>query len=122
MTCRHSPDDPDCSSNRPYTPTYPPTTPDSKFYKIQQAAQEGEHLILMVEYPNCWACSFEGRKVMVFLNTNSLDALRWKEIDPHFSDRPRGADQAPSPAARFPASPEGWQDALAYARMKRNRL
>jgi hypothetical protein len=26
--------------------------------------------------------------------------------------------EAPSPAARFPASPEGWQDALDYAAKK----
>jgi hypothetical protein len=56
---------------------------------------------------------------MVFLNVSELDALKWKEIDPHFRDeKHRLATAAPSPAARFPGSDEGWLDAYAYARAK----
>ena len=69
-------------------------------------------MVLKVKYPSCKNCSYEGIKVMVFLDTTALDALRWKRIDPHFKDK------APSPAARFPASDEGWNDALAYAANK----
>jgi hypothetical protein len=58
---------------------------------------------------------------MVFLNTTLLNALHWKKIDPHFGDdKKRVKDEAPSPAARFPASKEGWEDALEYAKSKRS--
>ena len=66
---------------------------------------------------------------MVFLNTTELDVLRWKEIDPHFRPQKEEGTQyakgalkdpkkAPSPAARFPASDEGWKDAIEYTRTK----
>lgn len=80
-----------------------------------------KHLVLKVEYPNCRLCSFEGRKVMVFLNTSPMAAIKWKEIDPHFraaSKAPPSDRCAPSPAARFPATPDGWCDAVSYARGK----
>ena len=50
-----------------------------------------------------------------------LDVLRnpnrWYDpaYDPHFSDKPAGDRCAPSPAARFPASEEGWKNALRFA-------
>jgi hypothetical protein len=31
------------------------------------------------------------------------------------TSKARQMTEAPSPAARFPASPKGWQDAIAYA-------
>lgn len=119
MTCRHSAGDPNCSSNqRSYTST--PTTPDASKYEIEDVHQAGQHLVLKVKYPNCSSCAYEGNKVLVFLNTNTADALKWKTIDPHFRDPKLKATgkQAPSPTARFPASPEGWIDAVAFANSK----
>lgn len=130
MICRHGPNDPSCSSHRDYVdPTPSPrysapvsygtvTTPDSKNYTIEEAVRIGAHLVLKVKYPNCQRCAYEGNKVMVFLNVSEVQVLKWKEIDPHFRNIAAAASQAPSPAARFPASKEGWTDALTYARAK----
>lgn len=135
MICRHAPNDINCSSHKDYTDPYPtpkhvsPTlsysveTPDSKNYSIELVERVGPHLVLKVKYPNCRNCSYEGNKIMVFLNVTELQALKWKEIDPHFRD-PKlfvGATQAPSPSARFPGSSDGWIDAVSYARGKDKR-
>ncbi len=126
MICRHGPGDPNCSSTNP-TRYYEsePKTPDKKNYEIVDFRRVGEHIVLKVLYPNCKSCAYEGRKVMVFLNVAEADILLWKEIDPHFrapqSLRAPSWDRkaAPSPAARFPASDEGWKDAIAYAQSKK---
>lgn len=131
MTCRHRKDDPDCSayeSNlkeaRELLRKAEPTTPDAARFSIEDAVRVGPHLVLKVLYPNCGRCSYEGNKVMVFLNVTEIQALRWKTIDPHFRKPSNNlADsikekEAASPAARFPASEEGWADALKYAASK----
>ena len=141
MTCRHSPGDPNCSSNRSYTHNEVdaedaikrklesqgwgklPATPDSENYEIITFQRLGLHLVLKVRYPNCSNCAYEGDKVMVFLNVEEKDAMMWRKIDPHFRDPSQTIDnkQSPSPAARFPASKAGWVDALEYARRKTNQ-
>lgn len=119
MICRHAPGDPNCSKNGGgYQPA--PATPDASNYTIEEVERVGRHLVMRVKFPNCWSCAYEGNKVMVFLNVTEKQALQWRKIDPHFRDpkiRPVAAE-APSPAARFPGSVEGWQDALAYAKSK----
>lgn len=142
MTCRHGRGDPECSShpdnvarqrvealnqehNRSKAALVTeierlkdmvPPTPDSDNYSIEDVVQVGPHLVMKVRYPNCKKCSFEGDKVMVFVSVSTLDALKWKKIDPHFRDsRAVSHRESPSPAARFPASETGWRDALAYA-------
>lgn len=121
MICRHFGNDPSCSSNRSSYSAPDTNKPDAEKFEIEDVVQEGAHLVMKVKYPNCSACAYEGNKVMVFLNTTLLQAMKWKKIDPHFrapsiaAERPK---EAPSPAARFPASTEGWQDALDYARAK----
>jgi hypothetical protein len=115
--------------NKQHYPTV--ETPDSKNYDIEAVEKIGPHLVLKVSYPNCKKCAYEGNKIMVFLNTTELDVLRWKEIDPHFRPQKVEMDpmnrmerivkdpkKAPSPAARFPASDEGWKDAIEYTRTK----
>jgi len=123
MTCKHQDDDPTCSSyqakieraQRFLAKVCP--TPDSENFEIDDALEVSGHLVLRVMYPNCKNCAYEGNKVMVFLNCGTKEALRWREIDPHFRDPSivLSAKQAPPPAARFPASPAGWADAIAYA-------
>lgn len=133
MICRHGPNDSSCSSHRDYVDPYPDPvpkyispgtygveTPDSKNYSIEEATRVGAHLVLKVKYPNCRRCAYEGNKILVLLNVSELQVLKWKEIDPHFRD-PKvlvDATRAPSPSARFPASKDGWADALVYARGK----
>ena len=121
MTCRHAANDPSCSSHKDYhlyrgTAPPAPATPDAGSFQVQEAEQVGRHLVMRVLYPNCSRCSYEGAKVMVFLDRTALQALRWRRIDPHFREPGKEADgEAPGPAARFPASPEGWSDAHAFA-------
>jgi hypothetical protein len=117
MTCRHPPGYHDNDA-----PAYPePKTPDKKSWEVEDFHRVGPHLVLKVRYPNCVLCSYEGNKVLVFLDTPEEVVVRWREIDPHFRD-PKikiAKHQAPTPAARFPASAEGWKDAIAYATSKK---
>ena len=117
MICRHSPGDPNCSTNRPYTPPMP-ATPDSANYEVLEAQVVGHFMVLQVRYPNCSNCAYEGTKTMVFSGVGFQDALKWKKIDPHFRGPSRASNEAPSPIARFPGNEEGWQDAMQYANMK----
>jgi hypothetical protein len=55
---------------------------------------------------------------MVFLNVTEEDAMMWRKIDPHFRGAKSKEGEAPSPAARFPGTAEGWSDALDYAARK----
>jgi hypothetical protein len=97
-----------------------PTTPDADLFEIVDIIDIGQHMVMKVKYPNCSNCAYEGQKIMVFLNVNWKDVIKWRKIDPHFRapNSIRRATEAPSPAARFPGSPSGWNDAVAYARGK----
>jgi hypothetical protein len=144
MVCRHAPGDPACSSHpaniaareaeaRRYsedrlkkqiadlTKELAQGQIDAEKAEVVDMHRVGPHVVLKVQYPTCKKCSYEGLKVMVYLNVTEAQVIRWRVFDPHFQD-PATAKQspreAPSPAARFPASKEGWDDALAYARSK----
>lgn len=133
MTCRHHPGNPDCSSSPEglaraeyeraeyERKERKSKTPDSKNYLVVDAQDVGTALVLKVRYPNCTKCEFEGDKIIVFLKTKILEMVYWREIDPHF--RPKRAKtgkeiSAPGPDARFPATAEGWADAINYAKSK----
>jgi len=135
MTCRHTPGDPDCSSYPQWKKEQAdkkilanakklgigeelPETPDAERFEIVRDEMIGKHLVLTVQYPNCKNCSHEGRKTMVFLCVSYAEAFKWRRIDPHFRGPQKTQREAPSPAARFPATDEGWADAVAYARNK----
>ncbi len=130
MTCHHKPGDTGCSSHPDNVRSAErllaaertrllPATPDATQFQIEDVVRVGPHLVIKALYPNCAKCSFEGRKVMVFLNVTETEAIRWRKIDPHFrAPTMIGNTEAPGPAARFPASAEGWQDALDYAARK----
>jgi hypothetical protein len=139
MTCRHAPGDPNCSSSpqgrareAAETARYyekrleerqkelDERTPDPDKFEVDEVEQVGPHLVLRVKYPSCRKCAFEGKKVMVILNATLKDVIKWKRIDPHFRDpKKRSMDrEAPTPCARFPATPEGWADAMEYASWK----
>ena len=141
MTCRHGPGDPNCSSNpngyaamenarrekerqveelKKIQDDIYARTPDREKFEIVDMQRVGPHVVLKVLYPNCAKCAYEGNKVMVFLNVTEGDIVRWRIIDPHFRNpsQARSPKEAPPPAARFPASKDGWADAVAYARGK----
>lgn len=96
-------------------------TPDNSNFEIMRVQEVGPYLVLEVKYESCENCSYEGQKVMV-LPGKTVDALKWRVIDPHFrdsnEDKDRDRKKAPSPIARFPATAEGWSDATQYASSK----
>lgn len=127
MTCRHSDpiNNPGCSSykspdeqlanlKKKFNIT---ETPDASNFEVARVEKVGNHLVMEVIYPNCNKCSYEGHKIMVFLDVDLKDAITWRTIDPHFRDpnSKRTKKEAPSPAARFPANETGWADAIDYA-------
>lgn len=129
MVCRHAPGDPECSSTQDfhrkhYGSTYKmPETPDIGKFEILDLYRLTKYMVLKVKYPNCYKCSFEGVKVLVMESVPELTLIRWKAIDPHFRDPEeskgkRSQEAAPTPIARFPASEEGWKDAIDYAKFK----
>jgi hypothetical protein len=141
MTCHHRAGDPNCSSTRGgyddreerrkeqeeharAIAALKSETPDAERFEIIEVNRIGAHLVMKVQYPNCAKCAYEGNKVMVFLNVSERDVLRWRRIDPHFRDpkASRSPREAPPPAARFPASAEGWADAITYARGKPHEI
>jgi len=98
-------------------------TPDNTKFEIEDIQEVGKHLVMKVSYPNCKTCSYEGNKVLVYLNTSITSVLKWRIIDPHFSGKvPSSVKEAPSPNARFPASNDGWKDAISFASMKNKLL
>lgn len=94
-------------------------TPDNSRYEVLEATAVGNHLVMKVGYIGC-KCEYDGEKVLVFINVTPIEALKWKKIDPHFQNPGHSDDPsvAPGPSARFPASVDGWQDALKYAEQK----
>ncbi len=129
MTCRHGPYDPNCGSYRSNIETLKTDyskqilgsiTPDASKFEVEDAEQVGAHLVLKVRYPNCASCSYEGSKVMVFLDATLSQAIKWKTIDPHFRDPTTelASNVAPGPNARFPATASGMVDAKQYAMSK----
>lgn len=127
MVCRHAPGDLNCTTRYPQYNYHEPVkevkievnAPDPFDWEILESQEVGKHLVLKVKYPNCKKCAFEGTKILVYLNTAPITALKWKKIDPHFRNGPFKTNEAPSPAARFPATNEGWQDAIEYCKGKK---
>lgn len=127
MTCRHILGDPSCSGYPSYVKKQEAQknaeiaeellkrTPNPDDYEIVDAKPVCGNLVIKAQYSSCVNCSFDAMKVMVFLDVDMVAALKWRRIDPHFDDKPRTAREAPSPAARFPATEQGWKDAVKYA-------
>jgi len=127
MTCRHRSGDPDCSSHPSYLreqerikfaeigEALAKRTPNPDDYEVVEVQNLCGNIVMKVQYSSCEDCSFDSMKVMVFLNVDLLAAMKWRRIDPHFDDKPRTEKEAPSPNARFPATHQGWLDAIKYA-------
>lgn len=95
------------------------TTADPTKYTILEAYDRANgYLVVKVQFPSCTKCAFEGTKILVYRNVLPIDAMKWKKLDPHFHGRKVDIHSAPSPISRFPGTPEGWSDALAYVEMK----
>lgn len=93
-------------------------TPDPDRYEIEVAEEYGTSLLLAVKYPSCSKCAYEGTKIMVFDQVKMKEVLFWTKLDPHFRGETEvSKKEAPSPAARFPASPIGMKRAIQFAKM-----
>ena len=126
MTCRHGSNDPNCSSYR--TPEEEIRIlqgklaeqrkllgdPDNSQFEIVDCLELTSGVVLRVKYESCTNCAYEGTKVLVYVGSTTRDVLKWRTIDPHFREVEPGPKQAPSPTARFPASQEGWDMAVAF--------
>lgn len=124
MTCRHRKYDPACTSHQAqmaeleadYQEQIAGKRPQPDFadFEILDVREVGKNLVLRVRYPSCPDCQAE--KVIVYANCATLRAIKWRTIDPHFKRVTKiDAREAPSPAARFPGSDDGWMEALRYA-------
>ncbi len=143
MTCRHSSGDPSCSSSpegrrraqadaAEYAVKKATTerkkaerdalTPDANNYELVGFQRIGNLVLMKVTYPNCKLCAHDGTKVMVFEHMTEMEMVQLKRIDPHFRPRnERTAGEARSPIARFPGDDKGWNDAIAFARLKEKK-
>jgi hypothetical protein len=95
-------------------------TPDPSVFDLEDIRVIGTAIVAKVRFPNCSSCSYEGNKVLVYEGVSALDVAKWRKLDPHFREQPKGprdSKVAPPPAARFPASKEGWERAIQFARL-----
>jgi hypothetical protein len=128
MSCHHSPDDLECTSH-PRHQEYIELkskprpkkidVPDMTKYTILEVQPYNTSILLKVQYENCkeQACSYKGTKILVWLNTPLINVVKWRRIDPHFLEQDKTKlpeDTAPSPDARFPASAEGYRNAIKF--------
>lgn len=78
----------------------PPPNPNPYRFQIQQAFVWNKHILVRVKYPDC--TTFEGEKLMLFLNTTLEQITKARFLDPHFSNGP-----GLHPAARFEPTDRG---------------
>jgi len=99
------------------SPTKPePPNPDPLNYRVEQAEQHGEYLLVKIHYPDC--TNYEGNKILVFKGVTPIDLLKQRAIDPHFFQHKDVA----SPVARFVPTDEGWAMAWKFVKaMSMNR-
>lgn len=83
--------------------------PNPKRFKILKVASFGVFVACRVHYPDC--TTYGGEKILVYRMTDGW-LFRQKELDPHF------LENESSPIARFPATEEGWEDAMNFVQQK----
>ena len=86
----------------------PAGNPDPAKYTIIAAEENGDYLIVKLNYPNC--TNFEGNKILVFKGVRLLTLVNQKLIDPHFFKDKKYA----APIARFIPTDEGWKMAEVF--------
>jgi len=83
--------------------------PNPENYVLKMIQQVGNHLVLMVNYPEC--LNYEGDKVLVYKNCTMQELRNQGSIDPHFSCNLHFK----SPFARFEPTDEGYEAAVDLA-------
>jgi len=97
-------------------------TPDSTKWEFEEFIESFGYIIAKVKFEACEHAGYGGMKVLVFKAT-TLEAVKWRIMDPHFREKPEGTakNEAPVPVARFPASAAGWEDARLFVKAKHER-
>lgn len=107
-----------CRSSASATPTSNiAPNPNPFLFEVMEARQVGKHVVAKIKYHGC--TTFEGTKVLVFLDLDGKVLYEATRIDPHFQERGRarlaGMVEEPLPFARFTPTQKGWRAALAFA-------
>lgn len=95
-------------------------TPDPTKWEFVDFLESGSYFIAKVKFQTCEHAGYGGHKVLVFKATTK-QAILWRRMDPHFKEvikQGLSKTEAPVPIARFPATEEGWNDALTFVRVK----
>lgn len=92
----------------------PAGNPDPYNFRVLEAEQRGQYIIIKINYPDCK--NYEGDKVLVY-KASLKDILNQKSLDPHFSNN----EKIISPIARFTPDAIGWRNALAFCEMLLNQ-
>ena len=92
------------SSYEHYKPK--PPNPDPNNWEILKFLESGRNILIMIQYPDC--TNYEGKKILLYLNTTYDDLVTQGSIDPHFSK----SKEFRSPFARFEPTRKGWDAGL----------
>ena len=99
-----------CSLTPPASPVRYPN-PNPARFSILRTLQVGRCVVAEVRYPDC--TNYEGRKVLVYADTDAGSVRAWTTLDPHFA-------RHGGPVARFKPTARGWAMAVEVARMPNN--
>jgi hypothetical protein len=86
----------------------PLPNPNPIRFKVVRTTQVGPHLVAKVNYPDC--VTYDGDKILVFLDKTAAALRNLSKLDPHFSEHDW------SPFARFAPTSEGMSAALLLAK------
>lgn len=90
-----------------------PGNPNPYRFRVERTLLVGgHHTVAEVTYPD--ASSYEGRKILLYLNTWPEVVRDAKSLDPHFS-KPDGVHLVPF--ARFEPTEAGWNAAVKMAEL-----
>jgi hypothetical protein len=100
-----------CGASQTVNPPLPEVRgPDPHRFKLGEVRAVGDWLVVGVRYPD--TANFEGHKILVFKGValETLESLEF--LDPHFCESAHI-----SPVARFRPTVDGWEAAVAFARL-----
>ncbi len=84
-----------------------PVDPRPDRFRIKRLEQHGNHVVGLVNYPNC--TTFSGDKIIVWEDVTKDEVMRMSLIDPHFLEGNKII-------ARFRPTNQGWAYAVFLAK------
>jgi len=88
--------------------------PDPENYNVVKRREVNGYTILLINYPGC--TNYEGLKILVFESMSYMICSGKGKIDPHFCK-----DEKFSPIARFEPTDKGWDMAIEFAKIEREK-